>query len=45
VRLQRSLIRAQDPDLDVLVRPRHLVEEEVDRPAAGDEPRTIEPAQ
>ena len=45
VRLQRTLIPTEDPDLDVLVRPRHLVEEEVDRPAAGDEPQTVERAQ
>jgi hypothetical protein len=37
-RLQRGLVVAEDPDLEVLVRPRDLVEEEVDRPAPADEP-------
>jgi hypothetical protein len=37
-RLQRALVLPEDADLDVLVRSRDFVEEEIDRPAAGDEP-------
>src|SRR6266540_7029154 len=33
------LIVAEDPYLDVLVLPRHLADEEIDRPAAAHEPR------
>src|SRR5215210_476466 len=38
VHLQIALVVAEDADLEVLVLARHLVQEEVDRPAAADEP-------
>jgi hypothetical protein len=41
-RLQRGLVVAKDPELEILVRPGDLAEEEVDRPAPGDEPRPAE---
>lgn len=39
----RSLVPAEDGHVDVLVGSRHLRQEQVDRPAARDEPGTIEP--